>query len=166
MSVKIRKIYLDMDGVIADFTRGYRELNNMEPREAEKNKKFDHFFDEFIAAGKFASLDLMSDARQLITYLNHLYLNHSIPTEILSSTANQERYEEISKQKNIWLQKQGISFKPNYVPGKRLKYKYAQPDTIIIDDTLSVIEDWRKAGGIAIWHKDATTTIAQLRMYL
>lgn len=155
-----------MDGVIADFTKGYRELNNMEPREAEKNKKFDHFFDEFIAAGKFANLDPMSDARQLITYLNHLYMNHSIPTEILSSTANQERYDEISKQKNIWLQKQGISFKPNYVPGKRLKYKFAQPDTIIIDDTLSVIEDWRKAGGIAIWHKDAATTIAQLKMYV
>ena len=166
MSTKIRKIYLDMDGVIADFVKGYRELNDMEPREAEKNKRFDHFFDEFIAAGKFSSLDLMPGAQQLISFLNHLYMNYSIPTEILSSTANQERFDEISRQKNIWLQKHGINFKPNYVPGKRLKYKFATPDSIIIDDTLSVIEDWRKAGGIAIWHKDAPTTISQLRMYL
>lgn len=165
MATKIRKIYLDMDGVIADFVKGYKQLNDMEPREAEKNKRFDHFFDEFIAAGKFASLDLMPGARELITFLNHLYMNRSIPTEILSSTANQERYDEISRQKNIWLQKHGINFKPNYVPGKRLKYKFAAPDTIIIDDTQSVIDDWRKAGGIAIWHKDAATTISQLRMY-
>jgi hypothetical protein len=164
--VKIKKIYLDMDGVIADFTKGYKQLNNMEPREAEKNKKFDHFFDEFISAQTFANLDLMPGARELLTFLNHVYLNRSIPTEILSSTANQDRYDEISRQKNIWLQKHGISFKPNYVPGKRLKYQFATPDSVIIDDTLSVIEDWRKAGGIAIWHKDAATTLAQLKMYL
>ena len=155
-----------MDGVIADFVKGYRELNNMEPREAEKNKKFDHFFDEFIAAQKFANLELMPGTRELITFLNHLYLNRSIPTEILSSTANQERYDEISRQKLIWLRKQGINFKPNFVPGKRLKFKFATPDSIIIDDTLSVIEDWRKAGGIGIWHKDASSTISQLRMYV
>lgn len=166
MATRISKIYLDMDGVIADFTKGYRELNNMEPREAEKNKRFDHFFDEFIAAGKFASLDLMPGSRELITYLNQLYLNRSIPTEILSSTASQERYDEVSKQKKIWLQKQGISFVPNFVPGKRFKYQYAKPDTLIIDDTQSVIDDWRKAGGVAIWHKDVSTTIAQLRMYV
>lgn len=164
--VKIRKIYLDMDGVIADFNKGYKELNNMEPREAEKNKKFDHFFDEFIAANKFATLDLMPGARELITYLNHLYLNRSITTEILSSTANQERYDDISRQKMFWLQKHGISFKPNFVPGKRLKYQFATPDSAIIDDTASVIDDWRKAGGIGIWHKDVATTLAQLKMYV
>jgi signal transduction histidine kinase len=52
------------------------------------------------------------------------------------------------------------------VPGKRHKYKWAKPDTLIIDDTLSVIEDWRKAGGIAIWHKDVPTTLAELQTYL
>ena len=164
--MKIRKIYLDMDGVIADFNKGYREMNDMEPREAEKHKKFDHFFDEFIAAGKFASLDLMPGVRDLITFLNFIYLNRSIPTEILSSTASQDRFDEVSRQKKIWLQKHGISFTPNFVPGKRFKYQFATPDSIIIDDTLSVIEEWRKAGGIAIWHKEVPTTLAQLKMYV
>lgn len=164
--VKIKKIYLDMDGVIADFTKGYKELNNMEPREAEKHKRFDHFFDEFIAAGKFANLDAMPDTNQLIVYLNHLYMNRSVPTEILSSTASQDRFEEVSRQKILWLKKQGINFKHNFVPGKRFKCQYATPDSIIIDDTQSVIDDWRKAGGIAIWHKDAATTISQLGMYV
>jgi signal transduction histidine kinase len=66
----------------------------------------------------------------------------------------------------IWLQTHGITFTPNFVPGKHLKYKWAKPDTLIIDDTLSVIEDWRKAGGVAIWHKDVPTTLAQLNMYI
>jgi hypothetical protein len=43
---------------------------------------------------------------------------------------------------------------------------YATPESVIIDDTYSVIEDWRKAGGIAIHHKDAKSTIAELHSLL
>jgi predicted pyridoxine 5'-phosphate oxidase superfamily flavin-nucleotide-binding protein len=151
-----------MDGVIADFVKRYKELYRMEPKEAEKSKKFDSFFDEFIATNQFATLDLMPDAMDAITYLRKL----NVPTQILSSTANEKRYDDISKQKMIWLQTHGITFTPNFVPGKKYKYKYAAPDKIIIDDTESVIEDWRKAGGIGILHKDWPTTLAILRLYV
>ena len=159
---KISCIYLDLDGVIADFVKRYKELYRMEPKEAEKSKKFDSFFDEFIATNQFATLDLMPDAMDAITYLRKL----NVPTQILSSTANEKRYDDISKQKMIWLQTHGITFTPNFVPGKKYKYKYAAPDKIIIDDTESVIEDWRKAGGIGILHKDWPTTLAILKMYV
>ena len=159
---QISCIYLDMDGVIADFVKRYKELYNMEPKEAEKNKKFDHFFDEFIASNQFATLDLMPGAMEGIEFLRKC----SVPTQILSSTANEKRYDAISKQKMIWLQTHGITFTPNFVPGKRHKYKYAAPDKIIIDDTESVIDDWRSAGGIGILHKDWVSTMAILRMYV
>ena len=50
---KISMIYLDMDGVIADFSKRYKEQYHMEPREAEKKKEFNKFFDEFIATNQF-----------------------------------------------------------------------------------------------------------------
>ena len=159
---KIKCIYLDMDGVIADFVKRYKELYHMEPREAEKKKEFDKYFNEFIETNQFATLDLMPGAMDAITFLRKA----SVPTQILSSTANEKRYDAISKQKMIWLQTHGITFNPLFVPGKKHKYKYATPDSIIIDDTESVIDDWRKAGGIAIWHKDWMTTLAILRQYI
>jgi len=159
---KVTGIYLDMDGVIADFVKRYKEMYRMEPKEAEKKKEFDKFFDEFIATSQFASLDLMPGAMDGITFLRKL----NIPTQMLSSTANEERYEDISNQKLIWLQRYGITFNAIFVPGKRWKYKYAAPDKIIIDDTESVIDDWRKAGGIGILHKDWVTTLAILKMYV
>jgi len=159
---KISCIYLDLDGVVADFVKRYKELYRMEPKEAEKNKKFDSFFDEFIGTNQFATLDLMPGAMEGIEFLRKC----SVPTQILSSTANEARYDDISKQKMIWLQTHGITFTPNFVPGKKHKYKYAAPDKIIIDDTESVIEDWRKAGGIGILHKDWPTTLAILRLYV
>ena len=159
---KISRIFLDMDGVIADFTKRYKELYNMEPREAEKHKEFDKLFTEFIATGQFATLDLMDGAMDGVEFLRKA----PVPTQILSSTANEARYDAVSKQKMVWLQTHGITFTPNFVPGKRHKYKFATPDSIIIDDTESVINDWRKAGGIGILHKDWPTTLAILRMYV
>jgi len=159
---QISCIYLDMDGVIADFTKRYQELYKMMPREAEKNKQFNKFFDEFIATGQFATLELMPGTMEGIEFLRKA----SVPTQILSSTASQERYDAISKQKLIWLQTHGITFTPNFVPGKRLKQEYAAPDKIIIDDTESVIEQWKAKGGIGILHKDWPTTLAILKMYV
>jgi hypothetical protein len=72
----------------------------------------------------------------------------------------------IAPQKQMWLLKHNIQYKANFVPGKSLKYKYATPDSIIIDDTKSVIDDWNKAGGIGILHRDTVSTIAMLKMYL
>ncbi len=160
---KISMIYLDMDGVIADFVKRYKEQYHMEPRDAEKKKEFNKFFDEFIATKQFETLDLMPGAMDGLTFLRkHL----TVPTQILTSTANEERYDEISKQKMIWLQTHGITFTPNFVPGKRHKWKFAGPDKIIIDDTPSVIDDWRKAGGIGILHTDWQHTLGVLKMYV
>jgi len=160
---KISMIYLDMDGVIADFVKRYKEQYQIEPREAEKKKEFNKFFDEFIETRQFETLELMPGAVEGLEFLRkHL----TVPTQILSSTASEARYDAISRQKLIWLNTHNITFTPNFVPGKRLKKNYAKPDTILIDDTPSVIDDWRREGGIGILHTDWTTTLGILKMYV
>ena len=158
---KIDKIYVDMDGVIADFEKRYTQLYG-KISEEQRRSVFRENFKDFIVTEQFATLELMPDARQLITALDKL----DIPKEILSSTAYQEVYEVIAMQKARWLATHNISWKQNFVPGKANKYKYATPDSIIIDDTLSVIYDWNKAGGIAIHHKSAHNTLVILEDYL
>ena len=159
---KISCIYLDLDGVIADFNKYYKSIYHMEPREAEKQKKFRPLFHELINDGGFSKLDKMPDADVGLEFLRKC----SVPTQILSSTSNEAYYEAISKQKMVWLQKFGITFNPIFVPGKRLKQEYAAPDKIIIDDTESIIDQWRAKGGIAIWHKNWADTLVQLRQYV
>jgi len=48
MSVKISKIYLDMDGVICDFHKRYTELFGTLPERDDKSKTFHKNFDKFI----------------------------------------------------------------------------------------------------------------------
>ena len=158
----ISVVYLDMDGVIADFEKRYKELFHMEPREAEKNNKFKPFFKEFIANNNFATLEVMPGTDLGLKFLK----NADVPVEILSSTAKEEYYNDISKQKSLWLQKHGINYPAIFVPGKRFKKDYAGPDKILIDDTKVNIDQWNEAGGIGIWHKDWPSTISILTMYI
>lgn len=160
--MKIQTVYVDMDGVIADFSKRYKEKFRVTPEETRSNKQFGGFFKKFIDDGEFSTLELMPDALELLSYLN----SFDVPKEILSSTARPENHGMIAPQKQMWLNKHNIHYKANFVPGKSLKYKYATPDSIIIDDTKSVIDDWNKAGGIGILHTDAVSTIAMLKMYL
>jgi len=160
--VNITKIYLDMDGVIADFNARYKELYKIYPSEADTYKVFDGFFTQFIDDQQFAKLDLMSDAVELIEYLKTL----SIPTEILSSTSSERRDAEIRKQKLEWLDKHDITFPVNLVPGKRFKKDYSNANVILIDDTSVNIDQWRREGGIGILHTDTLNTINTLKMYV
>ena len=149
-----------MDGVIADFKKKWNEIYGRgEYERFDKNR-----FSDFVSNHEFSILDLMSDAENLIDYLNDKWKH--VPIEILSSTANEKYYETISQQKKMWLHTHNIDWKENFVPGKSHKYKYAEPSYVLIDDDKQNIEDWNKAGGIGILHRDALTTIALLKLYV
>ena len=150
-----------MDGVLCDFEKRYKELYG-DIKDRDRRSTFRPNFSNFIETGQFATLEPMSDFITLKVFLDSI----DVTKEILSSTAYEETYDTISNQKMNWLNQYGVTWKPNFVPGKRHKYKYATPDALIIDDTLSVIQDWHKAGGFAIWHNNALSTITQLKMYV
>lgn len=159
---KITKIYLDMDGVIADFDTHYKGLYRMSPKEADDKKEFYKLFDHFVETQQFAKLPLMQDAQILLNFLD----STGIPVEILSSTSSEKRHDAIAPQKSGWLREHGIHYPINLVPGKRHKRTYAKPDYLLIDDTAQNIDQWRQDGGIGILHTDALTTIGILKMYI
>jgi len=158
---KISCIYLDMDGVIANFVKRYKELFKRDP-DSGNRRAFGGNFTHFIATKQFETLEKLPDADLGLEFLRKA----NVPTQMLSSTGRPDNHDDVSKQKMIWLQSHGITFNPIFVPGKELKCKYANPTSIIIDDTKSVIDDWLEAGGIGIWHKDWPTTLAILGMYV
>ena len=53
-----------------------------------------------------------------------------------------------------------------FLPASEKDGDDAAPDKIIIDDTESVIEQWKAKGGIGILHKDWPSTLAILAMYV
>lgn len=157
-------VYLDMDGVLTNFDKRYRELFGIPPEDV--SRKEEHFWanwKSFVLGNNFTTLELLPDAKELLDYTKELQ-ESGITIEILSSSGGQQFHDVVKAQKLIWLDKHGITYKANIVPGGHLKAKYAlSPWYILVDDTPRVIEGFTNAGGTGILHTSAKETIDQLK---
>lgn len=151
------KIFLDVDGVFADFDNWVLETLGERPKD-EKT-----FWDTVKSYAKenptemiWGSLDLMSDAMVLWEYVK----DYS-PT-FLTSTGTWDS-KRSDKEKRYWLNKYFPGAPVITVPMSKLKANYAEKNHILVDDRMKSIGPWKAAGGIGILHKSANETINELK---
>jgi hypothetical protein len=159
---KFTKIYLDLDGVMCNFEKRYKEMFGVAPADVRSFKEFSPNWTKFVEEQQFETLDWYPGAQELLNFIRQTGLD----VEILSSSGGKKYHDQVTAQKMKWLKDHGIDYTPNIVPGRRLKAEYAKPDTILIDDTPDVIESFDQAGGVGILHKDAEKTIEKLKQLL
>ena len=165
----IKKIYLDMDGVLCDFHKRYQELFGYKPggegRENERDRKeFSSNWKHFVETDQFESLDWFVGGKDLIDFVTKT--PHFTPVEILSSSGGIRNHSEVRDQKVRWLKTHGIDFPVNIVPGRKVKKFFAMKGNVLIDDTEDVIDAFNEAGGVGILHKDIDKTVNRLKELL
>lgn len=158
--MKIEKIYLDMDGVLSDFEKQFGGLYGEDALKNRERKLWTTQWPDFIQKRQFEQLPKFPGADQLLLFIKTI---PNIQVEILTSSGGLKHHEEVKEQKKVWLKKYGILYKPHVVPGRSHKKKYAKNNIILIDDTQDVIQDFNRAGGIGILHKDVQETIGRLK---
>ena len=166
-------LYLDMDGVQADFFlqwakmfgfKNYRDMGDVAAQTANIMKlvdKGDKFVEEF-----FATLPMLKGGAKLLAFLHQ----NKIPYTILSAPLRL-RYDASTAGKRRWLDRYtpGVSQNAIFTSDK---HKYAVKGgraNVLVDDHGEKIAKWQAKGGIGIKHDDATTdsTIEQLsKIYL
>jgi hypothetical protein len=160
------KIYVDMDGVLANFEKRYIELFRESPGESRAEKEFSENWTTFIEGKNFETLDWWYGGPELITYLSQNVPAESV--EILTSSGGNKFHDQVVIQKHKWIETFNLpeQWKVNVVAGRKKKAEFATPDSILIDDTEDVIQAFRAAGGIGIHHKDIGNTLMLLDIYL
>ncbi len=148
------QLYLDLDGVLADFDAGAERILGMHPGDYQDLYGPGRFWKSLSGAPEFyARLPLMADAMDLYTAVSHL-------RPIILTGLPIGKWAE--PQKRAWVQE--------HFPGvevittlARHKSRYCKPGDVLVDDRVKYSDLWEAAGGVFIHHRDANSSIAELR---
>lgn len=150
------KIYSDMDGVIADFDKQFMKYSRgVTPEEYINKYDINKFWTFIYFRGEnfWSEIPWTEDGKE---YWN--YIKKYNPTLLSSPSRAQE--SRTGKQK--WVNKH-LPNTPLELEYSYNKKKFASPNSILIDDRKSNIEDWENSGGVGILHTSASNTIKQLK---
>ena len=157
------KVYLDMDGVLADFVAGYNRVAGTSYAQDEElpQSKIDPVFVKITGTNFFETLPKYPSADALVKMIVQKFGHYNICSSPLRND-----HENSKQHKTAWLQKH-LNPQPREIVITPQKYKHArQPDgtpNILIDDKMKNIAPWRQAGGIGILYNagvDDLSTVA------
>ena len=155
------RIFIDMDGVLADFIAGIEGPDYLDGMLLGEEMYDDRKY-EFIHKRLFKNLPPMEDMYDLMLYIKKTKLDY----EILTCTGQIER-QLVHYDKVAWI-KEHVD--PFVIVNSTLKGKhkaaFAAPNHVLIDDKAANIKAWEEAGGKGIFHVNAMQTILKLHKWI
>jgi 5'(3')-deoxyribonucleotidase len=147
------RLFLDADGVLADFDRGARRLLGMRPKEFIAKHGRGTFWKRLARAPTFyGTLPEMPDARRLFDAVKHL--KPTILTGLPLGT---------------WAAPQKVEWAAEHFPGvpiitcmARDKHKHMHPGDVLVDDREKHREAYEAHGVVFVHHKSAEDSLEQL----
>ncbi len=165
--MEVEKIYFDMDGVLADFERGVKEICGLTPPSQNAKHRKPGEDDEMWKAIKacphfYDYLELMPGAKDMF---DAVYEKYGDKCEILTGIPKPHReIVNAADDKKIWIKRllsEDVivntvfrAEKPQYCTGN---------GCILIDDMERNIKEWNEMGGIGIVNVSAEETMIMMR---
>ncbi|TIU94670.1 MAG: hypothetical protein E5W09_22585 [Mesorhizobium sp.] len=149
-----QQLFLDCDGVLADFDAAFAAQFGHPPRVYEAQKGSNTFWRDIQHEAKdfYRNLPLMADARVLYDAVAHLR-----PIILTGCPLGG------------WAEPQKLAWAAEHFPGVPMitcmskdKRTYCRPGDILVDDYLKYRDLWEGAGGIFIHHTSAASSLAAL----
>jgi hypothetical protein len=156
MSEPKRQLFLDCDGVLADFDAGAFKLLGMPPKDFQDKHGVGKFWARLARHADFyGTLPLMPQAMELFEAVRHL------EPIILTGLPMGK-----------WAAPQKVRWAAQHFPGTRIittlardKRNHAQPGDVLVDDQLKHRHLWEEMGGIFVHHQSVERTLQELRAW-
>jgi hypothetical protein len=151
-----RQLFLDCDGVLADFDKGAAAALGMHPKAYEKRHGPGRFWAKLAKAPDFYfGLPLLDGATELFEAVKHL-------DPIILTGLPQGN----------WAADQKVRWAAKYFPGTRIittlardKRDHARKGDVLVDDQIRHAHLWEEAGGVFIHHRSVEETLHRLKGY-
>ena len=155
----MKQVFVDLDGVLADFDGHYEKLFGVRPDQDTYNPP--ELWDRIREHGNFYRTEPpMPDLDELWPGICKL---HPYPVVLTGIPASIPRVRE---QKIGWVREYLGPTVPIITCPSRDKYKFGKPGDILIDDRTKYKHPWIEMGGLFIHHKSTIGTLAQLAALL
>ncbi len=147
------RLFLDLDGVLADFDAGAKAVLGMTPAEFEKRHSRGAFWGRLARAPDFyARLPEMADARELFDAVAHLH-----PTILTGLPLGQWA----APQKERWVAEH-FPGTPIITTMARDKHKHMHAGDVLVDDRETHRAAYEAAGMVFIHHRNARDSLRAL----
>jgi 5'(3')-deoxyribonucleotidase len=160
----MRTLYLDMDGVVADFdeyaarTLGVPPSNGIYPNEIWYK----------LASNQRVYRDLIKTpyADELVQHCTDLTNKNKWDLKFLTAVPKGNDMPWSFYDKVVWAQQYFPNIPVFFGPFSKNKHVHCRPGDILIDDRKSNISEWRVSGGIGILHNyNLQETLSELKKY-
>lgn len=161
----MRNLFVDMDGVVADFDKmaegvlGYQLGRGLRypPKDWTRIAENQRFYSE---------LELCEGALEFVDQLKELSFQHDLDLKFLTAIPKDNDVPWAVHDKTRWLDKHFPGIPMWIGPYSDDKIKHCRLGDILVDDRVKTITDWNILGGIGILHtgdlKDSFKQISDL----
>lgn len=148
-------LYLDMDGVLADFNTAaeqFIQATAQEHREAaERGRWLDHHWQQLAQQENFyRDLPKMPGADRLVAVARQFLDLPEWQVRILTAIPKGNDMPSCFHDKIDWINEHYPGFRVYFGPYSEDKQHHCQPGDILVDDRTSNVTQWRARGGVAV----------------
>jgi 5'(3')-deoxyribonucleotidase len=145
-------VYLDMDGVVADFDRAVQAVLGADTR---INQRYPESEWAKLRAHQriYRDLPLCAEANLLVNGIKHLATEHGLRVLFLTAVPKDNDFPWAFTDKIEWAGRYFPDIPVWFGPYSQDKQIRSRPNDVLIDDRVSNIDEWRNQGGYAILYQ-------------
>lgn len=147
----MNNIYLDLDGVVANFDEFVRNILKSD-LPIDKNFTEEQWREILKYPRLFRDLNVYEGSENFVKALSELAHAHSYNLKFLTAVSRKNDMPWSFSDKIYWVEKYFPGIPVWFGPYSADKHLHATVGDILIDDRVTNIDNWNQAGGIGILH--------------